>query len=190
MADGCISLLVWFVQFYVFPPKWQKSLLTTESYQMTMEVTDLSGFLSHLIFTTISWFPFLLWSRLAKSTLTLIPLLGIHAILFTFVIDESVPKGSMLRLIRLFCDLLFNSFQVGVKPHTLLNFHFFTHQCQSHTLNISVFFYVLSLYVSFLKHPRSLNAFLLSIDHRSYKTGYIQSTHFYSAEHYSCMETY
>ncbi|KAM3842126.1 glucagon receptor-like [Diretmus argenteus] len=49
--------------------------------------------------------------RLAKSTLTLIPLLGIHAILFTFVIDESVPKGSMLRLIRLFYDLLFNSFQ-------------------------------------------------------------------------------
>ncbi|XP_062304727.1 glucagon receptor isoform X2 [Osmerus eperlanus] len=49
--------------------------------------------------------------RLAKSTLTLIPLLGIHAVLFTFVIDESVPKGSMMRLIRLFYDLLFNSFQ-------------------------------------------------------------------------------
>ncbi|XP_042172052.1 glucagon receptor isoform X6 [Oncorhynchus tshawytscha] len=49
--------------------------------------------------------------ELAKSTLTLIPLLGIHAILFTLVIDESVPKGSKMRLIRLFYDLLFNSFQ-------------------------------------------------------------------------------
>ncbi|KAG7460247.1 hypothetical protein MATL_G00219490 [Megalops atlanticus] len=48
--------------------------------------------------------------RLAKSTLTLIPLLGIHTILFAFVTDEQAPTGP-LRLTKLFCDLLLNSFQ-------------------------------------------------------------------------------
>ncbi|KAG9337861.1 hypothetical protein JZ751_027512 [Albula glossodonta] len=48
--------------------------------------------------------------RLAKSTLTLIPLLGIHSILFALITDEQAPTGS-LRLTKLFCDLLLNSFQ-------------------------------------------------------------------------------
>ncbi|XP_064179540.1 glucagon receptor-like isoform X1 [Anguilla rostrata] len=48
--------------------------------------------------------------RLAKSTLTLIPLLGIHVVLFIFVTDDHTPNGS-LRLIKLFYNLFFNSFQ-------------------------------------------------------------------------------
>lgn len=50
--------------------------------------------------------------RLAKSTLTLIPLLGIHSVLFSFVTDESTSRGALpLRLTKLFIDLFFNSFQ-------------------------------------------------------------------------------
>uniref|UniRef100_A0AAR2JRY2 Glucagon receptor b n=1 Tax=Pygocentrus nattereri TaxID=42514 RepID=A0AAR2JRY2_PYGNA len=50
--------------------------------------------------------------RLAKSTLTLIPLLGIHQVLFSFVTDESTSNGAVsLRLTKLFIDLFFNSFQ-------------------------------------------------------------------------------
>uniref|UniRef100_A0A8C1E0V2 Glucagon receptor a n=1 Tax=Cyprinus carpio carpio TaxID=630221 RepID=A0A8C1E0V2_CYPCA len=50
--------------------------------------------------------------RLAKSTLTLIPLLGIHSVLFSFVTDESTSNGALsLRLTKLFIDLFFNSFQ-------------------------------------------------------------------------------
>uniref|UniRef100_A0A672LQQ7 Glucagon receptor-like n=1 Tax=Sinocyclocheilus grahami TaxID=75366 RepID=A0A672LQQ7_SINGR len=51
--------------------------------------------------------------RLAKSTLTLIPLLGIHSVLFSFVTDESTSHGALsLRLTKLFIDLFFNSFQI------------------------------------------------------------------------------
>ncbi|XP_053161238.1 glucagon-like peptide 1 receptor isoform X2 [Hemicordylus capensis] len=48
--------------------------------------------------------------RLAKSTLTLIPLLGTHEIIFAFVTDEHA-KGK-LRLVKLFFELSSSSFQV------------------------------------------------------------------------------
>ncbi|KAG7239982.1 hypothetical protein INR49_028092 [Caranx melampygus] len=50
--------------------------------------------------------------RLAKSTLTLIPLLGIHQVVFIFVTDESTKTTIGLRLTKLFIDLFFSSFQV------------------------------------------------------------------------------
>ncbi|CAH2256266.1 glucagon-like peptide 1 receptor, partial [Pelobates cultripes] len=47
--------------------------------------------------------------RLAKSTLTLIPLLGTHEIIFAFITDEHA-KG-IIRYIKLFFELSFSSFQ-------------------------------------------------------------------------------
>uniref|UniRef100_H3AGG4 Gastric inhibitory polypeptide receptor n=1 Tax=Latimeria chalumnae TaxID=7897 RepID=H3AGG4_LATCH len=47
--------------------------------------------------------------RLAKSTLTLIPLLGIHKLVFEFVTEEQA-KGT-LRYVKLFFELFLNSFQ-------------------------------------------------------------------------------
>ncbi|XP_074703492.1 glucagon receptor isoform X2 [Strix aluco] len=47
--------------------------------------------------------------RLAKSTLTLIPLLGIHEVIFAFVTDEHA-QGT-LRYVKLFFDLFLSSFQ-------------------------------------------------------------------------------
>lgn len=49
-------------------------------------------------------------SRLAKSTLTLIPLLGTHEAIFAFVVDEHA-RGT-LRFVKLFTELSFTSFQV------------------------------------------------------------------------------
>uniref|UniRef100_A0A3B5LU55 Glucagon receptor a n=1 Tax=Xiphophorus couchianus TaxID=32473 RepID=A0A3B5LU55_9TELE len=49
--------------------------------------------------------------RLAKSTLTLIPLLGIHQIVFIFLPEETTNKSLHLRLTKLFIDLFFSSFQ-------------------------------------------------------------------------------
>ncbi|XP_060027746.1 glucagon receptor isoform X3 [Erinaceus europaeus] len=47
--------------------------------------------------------------RLAKSTLTLIPLLGINEVVFAFVMDEHAQGA--LRSVKLFFDLFFSSFQ-------------------------------------------------------------------------------
>ncbi|XP_065591683.1 glucagon receptor isoform X2 [Cyrtonyx montezumae] len=47
--------------------------------------------------------------RLAKSTLTLIPLLGIHEVIFAFITDEHA-QGT-LRYVKLFFDLFLSSFQ-------------------------------------------------------------------------------
>lgn len=49
--------------------------------------------------------------RLAKSTLTLIPLLGIHEVVFAFITDEHA-QGT-LRYVKLFFDLFLSSFQVS-----------------------------------------------------------------------------
>ncbi|XP_047214320.1 glucagon receptor-like isoform X2 [Girardinichthys multiradiatus] len=49
--------------------------------------------------------------RLAKSTLTLIPLLGIHHMVFVFLPDETTNDTLHLRLAKLFADLFLSSFQ-------------------------------------------------------------------------------
>uniref|UniRef100_A0A3Q2Z8A3 Glucagon receptor a n=1 Tax=Hippocampus comes TaxID=109280 RepID=A0A3Q2Z8A3_HIPCM len=49
--------------------------------------------------------------RLAKSTLTLIPLLGIHQVVFIYVTDEATESTIGLRLTKLIIDLFFSSFQ-------------------------------------------------------------------------------
>lgn len=49
--------------------------------------------------------------RLAKSTLSLIPLLGIHQVAFVFVTDESSEKTLNLRLTKVVIDLFVTSFQ-------------------------------------------------------------------------------
>lgn len=55
----------------------------------------------------------LLSSRLAKATLTLIPLFGIHEVVFIFATDEQTT--GILRYIKVFFTLFLNSFQVRRK---------------------------------------------------------------------------
>lgn len=49
--------------------------------------------------------------RLAKATLTLIPLFGIHEVVFIFATDEQTT--GILRYIKVFFTLFLNSFQVS-----------------------------------------------------------------------------
>uniref|UniRef100_A0A8C1VDW0 Gastric inhibitory polypeptide receptor n=1 Tax=Cyprinus carpio TaxID=7962 RepID=A0A8C1VDW0_CYPCA len=51
--------------------------------------------------------------RLAKSTLTLIPLLGIHEVVFAVMTEEQTE--GVLRNVNLFFELFFNSFQVQLR---------------------------------------------------------------------------
>lgn len=68
-----------------------------------------------MIYSVALFFFFLCDLRLAKSTLTLIPLLGTHEVIFAFITDEHA-RG-MLRFVKLFTELSFASFQVAL--HTV-----------------------------------------------------------------------
>ncbi|CAL8303607.1 unnamed protein product [Merluccius merluccius] len=69
--------------------------------------------------------------RLAKSTLSLIPLLGIHQVAFVFVTDESSEKTLNLRLTKVVIDLFVTSFQ-GLLVAIL--YCFFNKEVQSEVL--------------------------------------------------------
>lgn len=74
----------------------------------------------HFLPTFVFVFPFFqltlcllfIFFRLAKSTLTLIPLLGIHYVVFIFLTDEYTEANTSLRVTKVFTDLFFSSFQV------------------------------------------------------------------------------
>lgn len=63
-------------------------------------------------------------SRLAKATLTLIPLFGIHEVVFIFATDEQTT--GILRYVKVFFSLFLNSFQVRWEPDISL-------PCPGHT---------------------------------------------------------
>jgi hypothetical protein len=56
--------------------------------------------------------------RLAKSTLLLIPLLGVHEIIFSFITDDQVQGHS--RRVRLFIQLALSSFHVSTSQTMVL----------------------------------------------------------------------
>uniref|UniRef100_A0A668RSV2 G-protein coupled receptors family 2 profile 2 domain-containing protein n=1 Tax=Oreochromis aureus TaxID=47969 RepID=A0A668RSV2_OREAU len=60
--------------------------------------------------------------RLAKATLTLIPLFGIHEVIFVFATDEQTT--GVLRYIKVFFTLFISSFQVGKNFYLLVLLYF------------------------------------------------------------------
>lgn len=69
--------------------------------------------LIHIYFSSFELFCFVVCPcRLAKATLTLIPLFGIHEMIFIFATDEQTT--GILRYIKVFFTLTLNSFQVGL----------------------------------------------------------------------------
>lgn len=59
----------------------------------------------------VTYLFYLHFFRLAKATLTLIPLFGIHEVIFVFATDEQTT--GVLRYIKVFFTLFISSFQVG-----------------------------------------------------------------------------
>ena len=67
-------------------------------------------FLPFLTVYNYSWYVLFMPISLARATLVLIPLLGIHEVVFTVLIDECVEGNS--RYARNFINLTLSSFQV------------------------------------------------------------------------------
>lgn len=68
------------------------------------------------------------YCSLAKATLTLIPLFGIHEVIFIFATDEQT--NGVLRHIKLFFTLFISSFQVGAAQHIM----YCCFKCSQHML--------------------------------------------------------
>lgn len=106
--------------------KWDTQTISSGECEYDVVFLLICIFFSLLSLCFLSFVSPFLRPRLAKSTLTLIPLLGIHNVVFIFATDESTSGSIGLRLTRLFSDLFFSSFQVDCQSWTLKHVYFFT----------------------------------------------------------------